>query len=108
MRFKALSTLLVIPVIVGLAVRAQAQGGEQHGASVSKVVRLNRAPVSKEILKVKLPRPVVSKLPNGLTLLVLEQHKLPTVAATLWIESGAMTDPKDMPGLASFTADMLK
>lgn len=110
MRIRTLSMLMTVLTLSGIAVQARAQGGgrEQHGSSISKVVRLNRAPVSKEILKVKLPRPVVSKLPNGLTLLVLEQHKLPTVAATLWIESGAMTDPKDMPGLASFTADMLK
>ncbi len=110
MRLKRLSMLVIVLMVGGSAGRVRAQGGgqEQHGASVSKVVRLNRAPVSKEILKVKLPRPVVSKLPNGLTLLVLEQHKLPTVAFSLWIESGAMTDPKDMPGLASFTADMLR
>jgi len=102
--------LMTVLMVGGMVARVRAQGGaqEQHGASVSKVVRLNRAPVSKEILQVKLPRPVVSKLPNGLTLLVLEQHKLPTVAFYLWIESGAMTDPKDMPGLASFTADMLR
>jgi zinc protease len=110
MRLRTLSMLMTVLMLGGIAARVRAQGGaqEQHGASVSKVVRLNRAPVSKEILQVKLPRPVVSKLPNGLTLLVLEQHKLPTVAFSLWIESGAMTDPKDMPGLASFTADMLR
>ncbi len=108
MRFKAFSMLMAILTMAGMETRVHAQGGEQHGASASKVVRLNRAPVSKEILRVKLPRPVVSKLPNGLTLLVLEQHKLPTVAFSLRIQSGAMTDPKDMPGLAQFTADMLK
>jgi zinc protease len=107
MRKRTLSILIATLVLVGVA-PALAQGGGQHGASASKVVRLNRAPVNKEILKVTLPRPVVSKLPNGLTLLVLEQHKLPTVTFSLWIESGAMSDPKDMPGLAMFTADMLK
>jgi predicted Zn-dependent peptidase len=94
-------------MVGGVAMQVLAQEGE-HGASVSKVVRLNRAPVSKEILKVTLPRPVVTKLPNGLTLLVLEQRKLPTVTFLLRIESGAMTDPKNMPGLAMFTANMLK
>ncbi|MGO9275593.1 MAG: M16 family metallopeptidase [Terriglobia bacterium] len=110
MRLRTLSMLTTVLMLGGTAVRVRAQGGaqEQHGASVSKVVRLNRAPVSKEILQVKLPRPVISKLPNGLTLLVLERHKLPTVAFSLWIESGAMTDPKEMPGLAAFTADMLR
>lgn len=108
MRMRILSILMATLVLGGIAPPARAQGGGQHGASVSKVVRLNRAPVSREILKVTLPRPVVTKLPNGLTLLVLEQHKLPTVAFSLRIESGAMSDPGDMPGLAMFTADMLK
>jgi zinc protease len=74
----------------------------------SKVQRLNKAPVNNEILKVKLPHPVEVTLPNGLTMLVVEQHHLPTVYYSLWIKSGALSDPKDMPGLASFTADLLR
>ena len=88
-------------------VRAQAQGGEK-GSSASEVQRLNRAPVNKEVLRVKLPRPRQTKLSNGLTVLVLEQHKLPTVAFTLWVETGALADPKDLPGLAKATAEMLR
>src|ERR1700704_4893726 len=74
----------------------------------SKVQRLNKAPVNNEILKVKLPHPVEASLPNGLTILVLEQHRLPTVYYSLWIKSGALSDLKDAPGLASFTADLLR
>ena len=74
----------------------------------SKVERLNKAPVNDEILKVKLPHPVEVTLPNGLSILVLEQHHLPTVYFSLWIKSGALSDPKDAPGLASFTADLLR
>ena len=81
---------------------------EQHAAEISKVIRLNRAPVSNEILKVTLPRPVVTKLPNGLTILVLERHKLPTVNILLQFETGDMADPKDSPGLAGFTVEMLR
>jgi zinc protease len=79
---------------------------EQHGSEISKVVRLNRAPVSSEILRVTLPRPVVTKLPNELTVMVLEQHKLPTVNIVLQVGTGDMSDPKDLPGLAKFTAEM--
>jgi zinc protease len=74
----------------------------------SKVQRLNKAPVNNEILKVKLPHPVEASLPNGLSILILEQHRLPAVYYNLWIKSGALSDPKDMPGLASFTADQLR
>jgi zinc protease len=100
-------TLLVAALIAAPAF-AQQGAPEQHTEQLSKVVRLNRAPVSSEILKVHLPRPVVTKLPNGLTVLVLERHKLPTVNFVLWIEGGALSDPKDRPGLAGFTADMLR
>jgi zinc protease len=73
----------------------------------SKVQRLNKVPINNEILKVKLPHPVELTLPNGLTVLVLEQHRLPVVYYNLWIKSGALSDPHDMPGLAAFTADLL-
>jgi zinc protease len=99
--FAALAcTILAIPS----APVASAQG---KSTDVSKVVRLGRAPVNKEVLRVKLPTPTIVKLPNGLTLILLEDHKLPTVAFTMWIRPGQLADPADLPGLASFTADML-
>jgi zinc protease len=82
--------------------------GQENSTPLSKVERLNRAPVSKEVLRVQLPRPVVAKLPNGLTLLLLEDHKLPTVTFIMWIRPGQLADPPGLPGLASFTADMLR
>ncbi len=85
---------------------AQEAGGK--GTALSQVVRLNRAPVNKEVLRVQLPRPRETKLTNGLTVLVLERHKLPTVAFSLWIKTGALADPKDLPGLAMATAEMLR
>src|SRR5215472_6588270 len=109
-QFSNLFPAALLTVLVA-AVPALSQAGgakEEHSAELSKVVRLNRAPVNNDILKVRLPRPVVTKLPNGLTVLVLEQHKLPTVNFMLWIETGALSDPKDMPGLAGFTAEMLR
>jgi zinc protease len=84
---------------------AQAQ---DTSAPTSKVVRLNRAPVNAEILRLKLPRPIVVKLRNGLTLLLVPDHKLPTVAFTLWIRPGQLADPKELPGVSSFTAGMLR
>src|SRR5919204_6257886 len=95
-----------ILVIVGLSIVPLM--GQDKSTSAKAVQRLNRAPVNKDVLRVNLPRPVEMKLPNGLTLLVLERHKLPTIAATLWIKTGALSDPKDLPGLANFTADMLR
>ena len=104
--FLALSFLSIM--FAGVTALCQQAGQEQHTAQLSKVVRLNRAPVSNETLKVHLPRPVVTKLPNGLTVLVIERHKLPMVNFVLRIGAGDMSDPKDMPGLANFTAEMLR
>ena len=56
--------------------------GQDKSTSMKAVQRLNRAPVNQEVLKVNLPRPVKITLSNGLTLLVLERHKLPTIAAS--------------------------
>jgi len=102
----SISYLAALTAAMALAMPAFSQ--EQHAVELSKVVRLNRAPVSNETLQVTLPRPVVTKLPNGLTVLVLERHKLPTVNIVLQFATGDMSDPKDMPGLASFTAEMLR
>jgi zinc protease len=90
-----------------LSASAFAQG-QDKGTAASKVERLNRAPVSKEVLRVQLPRPVVVKLKNSLTLVMLEDHKLPTVDFTMWIRPGQLADPQDLPGVASFTAGMLR
>ena len=49
-----------------------------HRSHVAGVVKLNRAPVSNEVLKVKLPRPVERQLTNGMKLLVVESHRVPT------------------------------
>jgi zinc protease len=81
---------------------------DNKSTDVSKVVRLNRAPVNKDVLRVQLPRPTVVKLPNGMTLVLLEDHKLPTVTFTMMIRPGQLADPDDLPGLASFTAGMLR
>lgn len=100
--------LAVIISLLCLGLIAGAQEEESKAVSITKVQRLNRAPVNKQVLEVKLPRPAEFHLPNGLTVLVLERHELPTVDFALWIKSGALDDPKDLPGLAKFTADMLR
>ena len=47
--------------------------------STTQMVLKGKAPVSNEVLKVKLPRPQEADLPNGLHLMVLEDHRLPQV-----------------------------
>jgi len=91
-----------------LAAPAGAQQPGDKSTSTSKVVRMNRAPVSTEVLRVKLPKPYETTLPNGLRVLVLEDHRFPLVTVNLIIlGAGATAEPADSPGLASTTAVML-
>src|SRR6266567_1062228 len=106
MQKKSIVFVLTLLCFAATAFAQQPQTDEK--TLTGKVQRLNKAPVNPEILKVTLPHVKETTLPNGLPLLVLESHKLPTVSVVLWIKSGALTDPADQPGLASFTADMLR
>jgi predicted Zn-dependent peptidase len=83
----------------------------QEGISLSpsKVERKNRAPVSREILQIKLPKPIEAKLKNGLTVLILEDHRAPYINMQLHIGgAGALFEPANLTGLANVTAQMLR
>ena len=87
---------------------SQVDTGQDKAIPPSKVERLNRAPVSKEILKVTLPRPVETTLPNGIRVLILEDHRFPLAAVEFDIDgAGQMYEPANLPGLAVTTARML-
>ncbi len=57
--------------------------------------------------KLILPAPLTFKLANGLSVLLVERHELPVLAASVFVLAGAEHNPADKPGLAGFTADML-
>jgi zinc protease len=84
------------------------QPENDKAVSRSQVERKNRAPVSHELLKVSLPKPVEARLDNGLRILIIENHKLPYVTMHLMIEgAGPVDEPADKAGLASATAALL-
>ena len=56
----------------------------------------------------QLPAFQRTKLPNGLTLLLLEKHELPLISVELALRSGSVTDPQGKEGLASLTASLLR
>lgn len=63
-------------------------------------------PLGKE-RALQLPQIVQQTLPNGLKLVVLEDHKQPAVWMRLAIPAGSIRDPKDKVGLAAMTARLL-
>ena len=94
--------LLAAPV----AQTAPPQGGQPP--STKGVVIKGLAPVSDEVLKVKLPRPQEADLPNGVHLMVLEDHRSPQISMQLIVDgAGGYYDPADFPGLAGFTSAMM-
>ncbi|MDQ2900838.1 MAG: insulinase family protein, partial [Acidobacteriota bacterium] len=102
---------LALIVCFGLNAPAQTPSAAptDKAVSASKAERKNRAPVSKEVLRVKLPKPIETKLDNGLTVLILEDHRLPNVTLQFLINgAGPLDEPADRPGLASTTAQMLR
>ncbi len=54
-----------------------------------------------------LPHLVSQRLANGLDIAVVEMHRAPVADVTLIVRAGAVRDPADLPGLATFTAAML-
>lgn len=94
--------LLVFSVIFAAGLWAQ-----EPDAGFRGMVRLNRAPVSNEVLKVKLPRPVERQLSNGIKLVILESHRAPTVSLTISIPSSHLRDPEGLPGVAEATAALM-
>ncbi len=109
---KRFSTQAIVAVILAAALAACAwsQGDAAHDKSIptSKVERLNRAPVSKDILQVKLPRPFETTLSNGIHLMILEDHRFPLVTVMFDISgAGPIYEPANQPGLAGATARLL-
>jgi predicted Zn-dependent peptidase len=99
------AVLCVLGIVGWQAPRAQ----ESVAPPVSKVERKNRAPVSRDMLRVKLPKPVEVRLKNGLTVLVMEDHRAPFISVQLHIGgAGALFEPASVAGLASTTAQMLR
>jgi len=87
---------------------AQAQAGGAAPQSTKGAVVKGRAPVNKDVLRVKLPKAEETTLPNGLRVILLRDGKVPTFAAQMVILSGGLADKSDYRGLAAFTAALLR
>jgi predicted Zn-dependent peptidase len=84
-----------------------AQGGNPTKAEGT--ILKGKAPVSKELLRVNLPKPQEADLPNGVHLIVLPDHRTPQVNFSMIIDgAGGYYDPAAIPGLAGFTATLMR
>jgi len=48
-----------------------------------------------------------AKLKNGLNIILAESHSIPVVELSLYTNAGTAADPKEFPGLARLTADLM-
>ena len=86
----------------------QAPPGGQAPTTVG-MIKKGKAPVSNDVLKVKLPRPQEAHHPSGLHIMVLEDHRLPRITAQILIPgAGGYYDPAEKIGLAQYTAQMMR
>ena len=84
-------------VLASVSLPAQEAPRAQQPADFTGVELKNRAPVSSEILKVKFPRPAESRLKNGMELLVLEEHRSPTIQVQIAVPASSLNDPEGSP-----------
>lgn len=55
-----------------------------------------------------IPQPTRVELPNGLVLMLLEDHELPLISGTVLVRAGSVLEPEDKIGLASLTGTVLR
>ncbi|MGH9753751.1 MAG: M16 family metallopeptidase [Blastocatellia bacterium] len=79
------------------------------GQSTKKTPPKGKAPVSQEVLKVKLPRAKEATLKNGLRVIALEGfNQAPTFTMQMVVLSGGLSDPPNHRGLAGGAAALLR
>jgi zinc protease len=102
------SIAIILAALVAIPAAGQGTPADDKSIAASKVERLNRAPVSKDVLKVTLPRPMETTLPNGIHVMILEDHRFPLITVQVEIDgAGPMFEPAGQAGLAGATARLL-
>jgi len=107
-RSKVIVALLLIVMTSSVALGQGGAPAGQNPPTTKGAVIKGKAPVNKNVLRVKLPRAEEATLANGLKVVLLPAHKLPTFNMQLVVLSGGLSDKPDYRGLASFTATLLR
>ena len=97
--------LFSISWTVAISVSAGAQDRQAETTSKGTVVK-GKAPVAKELLKVRFPKPKTFTLANGAKVFVLEDHRAPAFRCSISTQAGSLFEPK--PGVAEMAAVMLE
>jgi len=97
-----------LPLFLALGMSLSPLHAAPTPSASSAPAELDRShpPKAGPLPEVALPKTVSETLPNGLRLVVLPDHRQPTVTYRLLIRSGALYDG-DSPGLADLCANLL-
>ncbi|HEY7181845.1 MAG TPA: pitrilysin family protein [Blastocatellia bacterium] len=98
---KRIFAIMTLALAAGVALAQQPQ-------TLKGIVIKGKTPINKEVLKFEEPKAYEAELGNGLRVIALENHKLPTFAMQMVILSGGLNDPADQAGAALYTANMLR
>ena len=100
--------LRILALLIAVAVPASAQDSPtaQQPTDFKGVVLKNKAPVSNDVLRVTSRRPFEAKLKNGMDLMVLEEHRSPTIQVEIAVPASTMYDPEGVPISAAMTSLM--
>ena len=60
------------------------------------------------MLRVKFPKPSESKLKNGMALMVLEDHRSPTIDVEISMPASSLNNPRELAGLPDATTALLR
>ncbi|MDQ3908652.1 MAG: insulinase family protein, partial [Acidobacteriota bacterium] len=107
--------LFAVAILCAPLARVKAQqpgtGGPQTGPagqSLKGADLRGKVPVNRDVLKVTLPRPQEAALKNGLRVLLIENHNVPTFNMQLVFRGGGFNDPADKRGRAGMVAALLR
>lgn len=108
-----MATLVAIVVASGCATAATTTTSTTSttvgvSAPASASVDLTKPPVLGPPKALSLPAVVTRELPNGLKLMVVEQHELPLADFVLVVKSGGETDEAGKLGTATLATSLLK
>ena len=74
---------------------------------MAQTIDRTKPPETPPVPAFKMPPAHESKLPNGLSVVLVEDARFPLVSMRLSFQAGSKFDPHDLPGLASMVAGMV-
>jgi zinc protease len=91
----------------GLALATIVVGGLGARPAVAQVATVDQLKYP-ALPAFSLPRPTRTVLPNGLVVLVMEDHELPLISVTARFRTGSLLEPASKIGVASLTGSQMR